>query len=173
MKCNNCGTNIENNKNFCPNCGIKIEQTIQQNQENSVQNGVVSENNNLQTQNASKEKKNTLSWISLGFLVMQLFCFICQFSGLLYKYVYSKLLFIFEFPYIIVSLILAIISRAKNKDKMSLVLIIVDITVIFILIIFIVLAVILFASLINACLTPNSSVNSSINEIFDGCREMG
>lgn len=104
---------------------------------------------------------------------MQLLCFICQFSGLLYKYVHSKLLFIFEFPYIIVSLILAIISMVKNKDKMFLVLIIVDITVIFIIIFFIVLAVILFASLINACLTPNSSVNSSINEIFDGCREMG
>ena len=25
MKCNNCGTNIENNKNFCSNCGNKIE----------------------------------------------------------------------------------------------------------------------------------------------------
>lgn len=25
MKCKNCGTNIENSKNFCPNCGNKIE----------------------------------------------------------------------------------------------------------------------------------------------------
>ena len=40
MKCNNCGANIENNKNFCSNCGNKIEI------------------NNIQKENKTNNQKN-------------------------------------------------------------------------------------------------------------------
>lgn len=169
MKCINCGNESKENDNFCTNCGVRLGQSI----EISTENNVTNESVNLQSKNTNKKRIPTLSWISLGFLGMQLFCFLCQFNGFLYKNVYSKLLFIFEFPYVIVSLILAIISRVKNKDKMSLVLIIVDSVVIVIAIIFIVLAVLLMISVINACSDPNSQINVTTNEFIEGCRTIG
>lgn len=169
MFCSNCGKENSNDSKFCTNCGVKLGQPIAV----SIENNLTNESVNLQSKNTNKKKIPTLSWISLGFLGMQLFCFLCQFNGFLYKCVYSKLLFIFEFPYVIVSLILAIISRVKNKDKMSLVLIIVDTVVIVLAIIFIVLAVLLLVSVINACSDPNSQINETTNEFIEGCRTIG
>ena len=160
MKCINCGDENKNSANFCSNCGTKLEQNIQSNQ-------------NVSSQNANNSKIPTLSWVSLGFLCMQLFCFFCQNAGFTFKTVHSKASFVFEFPYIIVSLILAIISRVKNKDRMSLAVIIVDAIVIFIVIIFIILAAILFASVINSCSDPNSQLHNAAMDFIDGCRQIG
>ncbi len=154
MKCINCGKENKNNTNFCSNCGVKLEQQIQQ---DSTQNGNI---DIKQIQNTNNKKKPTLSWVSLGFLCMQLLCFLCQYVEFLYKYVYSKLLFMFEFPYIIVSLILAIISRVKNKDKMSLVLIIVDAIIIGIVICLLAIFAIALANLYSSCSNYNGFMSA-------------
>lgn len=164
MKCINCGKENKDNTNFCSNCGVKLEQQIQK---ESAQNGNI---NIKQIQNTNNKKIPTLSWIALGFLCMQLLCFLCQYVEFLYKYVYSKVLFLFEFPYIIVSLILAIISRVINKDKMSLALIIVDAIIIVIVICLLAIFAIALGRIFSSCFTPGSEEWNFINEIVEGIR---
>ena len=146
MKCNKCGSENLENVNYCTNCGTKI--AVENNENKIVENNT----------NNSKNKIPVLSWVSLGLLCMQLIGFLCMINSFLYKFIGSKLSIIFELPYVVASLILAIISRVKNKDKMSLILIIVDSVVIFITIVFIILAAILAAYTI-----------TSIINMFEGC----
>lgn len=164
MKCINCGKENKDNTNFCSNCGVKLEQKIQK---ESAQNGNI---DIKQIQNTNNKKIPTLSWVALGFLCMQLLCFLCQYVEFLYKYVYSKVLFLFEFPYVIVSLILAIISRVINKDKMSLALIIVDAIIIVIVICLLAIFAIALGRMFSDCFTPGSEEWSFINEIVEGVR---
>ena len=162
MKCSKCNYENQEHSNFCNNCGSKLE----------ISN-TTEENSNLQNENNKKKKIPALSWVSFGFLLMQLFCFLCQFSQIINKHIYSKLLFIFELPYVLVSLILAIISRIKNKDTMSLVVLIIDSVIISLAIIFVIIAVIFIISLVNACSNPNSKPNHDITETLEGCGNMG
>ena len=154
MKCNYCGNEINKDAKFCPDCGARIE--------NSIQQEKMLDSNNDSYKQKTPENKNkipVLSWISFGFLCMQLLSYIFLFNRALYNSIYSKFLYIFEIPYVLVSFVLAIISRVKNKDNMSLVLIIIDSVLIALSIIFLILAVILLVSI--------------INEIIEGCGSIG
>lgn len=96
---------------------------------------------------------------------MQLLCFGGLYVDIM---VYeSKLLFIFAFPYVIVSLILAIISRVRNKDKMSLALIIVDAVIIFIAICLLVIFVIALGKIFSACFEPESGYWDLFSEFVE------
>lgn len=67
MKCNNCGANIENNKNFCSNCGNKIEI------------------NNIQKENKTnnqKKSKSTLKIVIIAIIVITVLI-ICLFIGII------------------------------------------------------------------------------------------
>lgn len=159
MKCINCGNENKDNTNFCSNCGVKLEQQIQQ---EPAQNGNI---DIKQIQNTNNKKIPTLSWVASGFLCMQLLCFGGLYVDIM---VYeSKLLFIFAFPYVIVSLILAIISRVRNKDKMSLALIIVDAVIIIIAICLLVIFVIALGKMFSSCFEPESGYWDLFSEFVE------
>ena len=149
MKCSNCGNENNVRDSFCSKCGNKLSQVEQK------------------VKKSDNKKIPTLSWIALSLLCMQLFCFICFFNSFLYKYIYSNLLFIFEFPYTIVSLILAIISRIKNKDKMSIALIIANLLIIIIVIAFIATTAIALGTAMKSCSGSNISQQNDINNLFN------
>ena len=68
----------------------------------------------------------------------------------------EQLNFLRYLPYVLVALILAIISKCKYNDKLSLIMIIIDAVLIGIIIIFIILNILIiaaaFESVINGCL---------------------
>ena len=78
MKCSKCNYENQEHSNFCNNCGSKLE----------ISN-TTEENSNLQKENNKKKKIPALSWVSFGFLLMQLFCFLCQFSQIINKHIYT------------------------------------------------------------------------------------
>ena len=121
MYCIRCGTENKDNSNYCTHCGNKLE----------VNNNI--QVNKVDSVNREQMGSTNLSIASLVCLILK---FVSLFGGLL-----SSSKWIMEVPWLLASLILAIISRVKYKDKMSKVLLIVDI-------ILMVLEVILFIILI-------------------------
>lgn len=139
MYCSKCGTKNETSSNFCINCGSKLDGT--NNTITNVDNNV--NNNDLQSTNLS---------------IASLVCLIVKFVSIFIGFASSSKWF-FELPWLLASLILAIISRVKYKDKMSKVLIIVDAILMVLEIILFIIAII-FLSLLVA-------------NFIEGCREIG
>ena len=122
MYCIRCGKENNDNSNYCINCGNKLE---------------------VNKYNISKEdtiKKDNLGYTNLS--IASLICLIVRFFSTFIGIVLSSR-WIIEIPWLLVSLVLSIISRVKYKDKMSKVLLIVDIVLMVIeLILFIILIII-------------------------------
>ena len=139
MYCKKCGKENESVSKFCKNCGEKIEtKELNQNTSNNI---------------VDKEKigSTTLSIISLIFCVLQ---FVATFIASKVSY----LEFLSNIPWIIISLILAIISRCKYKDTMSLVMIIIDSVLIVLMIIGVIILFWFFANLFEIALTGCSQL---------------
>lgn len=158
MNCNNCGYKNEKNSNFCMNCGVKLENVQNIEEEQAKVNDV-------------KQKVSVLSWIAFSLLLIGIFCSICRFNINISNK--NILYYIINLPWIVTSLILAIISRVKNKDKMSIVIVIIDTIILAIRVICIIVLAILFVSVINACNDYVSENGSEINNTINGCRQMG
>ena len=131
MFCSKCGKQSDKDSKFCNSCGANL-----------FVNQHLTNNNNNQEQN-KKISHTKLSIISLCFLIAQ---FVMYFIG----NSISALGFLCSIPWVFISLVLAIVSKCKNNDTMSLILIIIDSIVIVLGIIFTIVAVFLFASLVEA-----------------------
>lgn len=107
MYCSKCGKENNNTSNFCKSCGAKLEK---------VKN------------NTKQNNPPTLSILSLIFCILQ---FVATFIASKINY----LDFLYNIPWVVISLVLAIISRCLYKDTLSLVLIIVDVVLIVLIII--------------------------------------
>lgn len=109
-------------------------------------------NNNINVaKHNNKISKTNLSFASLILTILQLIMpFVASLS--------EHLSFLGTLPYIIAALILAIISKCKYDDKLSLIMIIVDTVLIGITIVFTILAILLFASVLEA--------------LFSGCNDL-
>lgn len=136
MYCSKCGKENNNTSKFCKNCGEQLEKE-------QVQNTNIANNKKLGNTN--------LSIISLIFCILQ---FVATFIA-------SEvpiLDFLYNIPWLLISLILAIISRCKYKDTMSLVLIIVDSILIVLMIIGAIILLCFFASLFEMAITGCSQL---------------
>ena len=127
MFCSKCGKeNIKESK-FCAGCGASLldNQPIEQHQTNK---------------NFKKTRlSNTpLSLISLGCLIMQVIV-------LSFVKNIGILSFLTNIPWILISLVLAIISKCKNNDKLSGIMIIINIIVIILFIIWMVIGLLFFS----------------------------
>ena len=119
MHCSKCGKENSNNYRFCVNCGAEFnkEISIQTNQNN------ISKNN--------KQPIPKLSWISLWlfcvqFLIGTISYILSIFNNEVTNSIASVIYFLIALC-LIASLVTSIISRVQNKDKMSFVLLIVNI----------------------------------------------
>ena len=140
MYCNKCGTKNENDSNYCINCGNKLEN-----------NNVIFNNSNNSINNDGVVEKTNLSIASLVCLGIK---FLSVFVGFI-----SSSKWFFELPWLLISLVLAIISRVKYKDKMSKILIIVDsILLVIEIILFIIVMIIL---------------TIFVSEMIEGCNGIG
>lgn len=140
MYCNKCGTKNENDSIYCVNCGNKLVNN----------NEIVNNSNNSINSNGLVEKTN----LSIASLV----CLGIKFLSIFVGFVSSSKWF-FELPWLLISLVLAIISRVKYKDKMSKILIIVDsILLVIEIILFIIIMIIL---------------SIFISEVVGGCNGIG
>ena len=128
MKCPNCGGDLQENDIYCGKCGTKIKDV-----DNKISN-----------------KVPVISWVSLGFLIVGVVSFIL--GGILDSadYYNEILEHILYFPYVFVSLIISIIGRVLNKDKLSLIVLIIDAVLIILFVIFSVIMVLFFVSAINS-----------------------
>ncbi len=97
--------------------------------------------------------KTNLSLISLILTIL-------QFVVPLITYFIDSLSFLGKIPYVIISLILAIISRCKYADKLSLIMIITDAVIIGMEIIFLILMVLFFAIAIDSIITGCTSISA-------------
>ena len=148
MYCSNCGKKNDNETKFCENCGNKLE----------VQKEIV--NNNV-INNNQKKKIPVLSWLSLCFLFAKVAIIIyCIFSNNYFNnyvsnydgiYDYNGMSGLSYIPFLTTSLILSIVSRVKNKDTMSLVVMVIDIVLFALLIIMIIIEIIFIGVTIIAC----------------------
>ena len=159
MKCSKCGTKNDDNFKFCSNCGNKIEV------KDEIVNTVVI--NEEKTINETKKKKiPVLSWLAFYFLMAKILVTII--SGVITYNMYSNyesmldydslsyngltgLAFLRLIPFLTASLVLSIISRVKNKDTMSLVIMIIDIILIVLIIVAAILLMIFVGAAIIAC----------------------
>ena len=155
MFCSNCGNRVEENSKFCSRCGNKLESNIQY--INNYQNANIvpnySVNNVVSNVNYNKKKVPVLSWVSLSLLLAKVFIIAISYL-IVYGYSYnsySGLVILNYLPLLTGSLVTSIVSRAMNKDIMSLVVMIVDIVLIVLGIIIAIIVVIAFSSLIYAC----------------------
>ena len=139
MRCSKCDTELSENTKFCTKCGTKVGDVVPS-----------------ETSIGEKVKKLTLSQWALGFLIIKGIIFLSFFSGII------KNDAILAFPGIVISLVLAIISRCRHKDKMSLFLIVIDSILIFIEIAVIVVYVLLLGLLLRAGV-------SIFEQIIQGC----
>jgi len=128
----------------CINCGIENEE----NNKFCINCG-----SKLQMSDKKNNKMPTLSIVALIF-------FIAQFLSFPLKFILGK--FVLNMPYTLISLIFAIISRIKNNDKVSLVIIIVDYVIISLSIIFMIILFFFAAYLFKTALGS-----------LDGCSNMG
>lgn len=119
MYCSKCGKENSNNDKFCVNCGAEFNKdiSIQTNQNN------ISKNN--------KQSIPKLSWISLWlfcvqFLIGTISYILSIFNNEVTNSIASVIYFLIA-SCLIASLVTSIISRVQNKDKMSFVLLIVNI----------------------------------------------
>lgn len=128
MKCPKCGEDVQENDIYCGKCGTKIK-----NIENTIPN-----------------KVPIISWVSLGFLVLEVLVFICGMVLSSMDYANKELDYLLYFPYILISLIMAIIGRVLNKDKLSLIVLIIDVVLIVLFVIFSIITVFFFISVINS-----------------------
>ncbi|MBR6690647.1 MAG: zinc ribbon domain-containing protein [Bacilli bacterium] len=113
MYCKNCGRENNNIDKFCNNCG----ENLYENKELTL----------------PKEKKNKLSHTTLSLLSLIFCAFKIAVIVLPDKLIYLS--FLRNIPWILISLVLAIVSRCKYKDTMSLIMIIIDIVLIILLLI--------------------------------------
>lgn len=127
MKCPNCGGDLQESDIYCGKCGIKVK-----NVENKITN-----------------KVPTISLVSLVFLIIGVLTFI---SGMILSsldYSNKILDFVLYFPYILISLIIAIVGRVMNKDKLSLIVLIVDAILIILFVIFFIVTFFFFIHVIS------------------------
>ena len=127
MKCLNCGGDLQESDIYCGKCGTKVK-----NVENKITN-----------------KVPTISLVSLVFLIIGVLTFI---SGMILSsldYSNKILDFVLYFPYILISLIIAIVGRVMNKDKLSLIVLIVDAILIILFVIFFIVTFFFFIHVIS------------------------
>lgn len=131
MKCLKCGSLNDSECKFCSNCGNPLPEV----------NG---------KQITNKLKK--MSMISLLFLIFQfLIPFLFRWLNIIcslfteFKILSNLMDFIIYFPWALVSLVLAIISRSLYKDQLSLIVLIIDLVLLFLAI----TTFIFFAAFIN------------------------
>lgn len=139
MYCNKCGRENNNTNKFCISCGKKLE------------------TNKVNIEQSIKEPKKTrlghttLSLLSLIFCILQ---FVISFIASKVNF----LEFLNNIPFILISLVLAIISRCIYKDTMSLVMIIIDSVLMVLMIIGIILLMIFFVA--------------ALEELATGCSQL-
>lgn len=102
---------------------------------------------------STKLAKTNLSLISLILTIL-------QFVVPLITYFIDSLSFLEKIPYVIISLILAIISKCKYSDKLSLIMIIINAIIIGLEIIFLILMVLFFATAIDSIITGCTSISA-------------
>lgn len=164
MFCSNCGKKNDDNSKFCSDCGNVLENNISnntynnQNIPNYYNNPTPTYNVPTNTYNVNNKKKvPVLSWVSLSLLLTKVLISIIV--GIVtynytYNYSYNSYsgLSIFSYlPLLTASLVTSIVSRVKNKDTMSLVVMIVDIVLIALAIIIVIIFIAAFSSFIYAC----------------------
>lgn len=132
MYCSKCGKENDNTGKFCGNCGEKIE--------------IKEQVQNINIKNNKKMGSTNLSIISLIFCIL-------QFAATFIASEIPILEFLYNIPWVLISLVLAIISRCKYKDTMSLVLIIIDSILIILMIIGVIILLWFFSSLFEIALT--------------------
>lgn len=125
MYCSKCGSKNEDISKFCINCGEKLEITT-----------AIGDNN------INSEKKLSKTNLSIASLVCLVISVIATPAG--YVIQIKRL---YEVPWFFISLILAIISRVKYKDKMSKVLIVIHVSL-FALAVIAIVCIFIFAFLI-------------------------
>ena len=159
MICNNCNKLNEEGNKFCKYCGSKLDSA-------NVNNQIISINNS-----ENKGKKSFLPWISLGLMLLKLFLIVLTafFPDV------RILLYLNFIPLLIGSLILSIISRVINKDKLSLLIMIVDIILIVVLFIFVVcyLNFIIKKEIFSYSSDLNSCGNDGTDLLFGMCEVAG
>lgn len=101
------------------------------------------ENNSNKTKDNIKLAKTKLSVASLILTILQ------AVMPLIASYI-KQLNFLGNLPYVLAALILAIISKCKYNDKLSLIMIIVDAVLIGVIIMLIILSFLIFAAAINS-----------------------
>ena len=124
MYCSKCGSKNEDTSKFCINCGEKLEIT-------TAIDG-----------NINNEKKLSKTNLSIASLVCLVISFIATPAGY-----FLQIKRLYEVPWFFISLILAIISRVKYKDKMSKVLIVIHVSL-FALAVIAIVCIFIFAFLI-------------------------
>ena len=133
MYCNKCGKENNNTNKFCIGCGEKLE-------------------NNIIDEKKEKKGYSNLSIVSLIFCILQ---FVLTFISSKIEF----LSFLSNIPWILISLVLAIISRCIHKDTMSLIMIIIDAILIVLLIILLIALMMFFAALFETLLTGCSQLS--------------
>ena len=143
MECKNCGKENDEGNMFCYNCGNPLkEETIQKD---------------------NKKKNSKLSWIALGFLIWQI---IAPLFSNIFIVKNTIINIIFEFPWILVSLILTIVSRCIYKDKLSKYLLIIELILIVIAVIFIIFYIFVFGLAVG-------NLFNLLTWFVRGCSEIG
>ena len=158
MFCSNCGKKNESYSKFCSECGNILESNASNSSVYaSNQNINVVPNNTYTVTNNDRKKVPVLSWISLSLLlakvILSIIIGIVSYNSYNYSYGYSYLSIslLSYLPLLTASLVTSIVSRVKNKDTMSLVVMIVDIVLIALAIIIVVIFIAAFSSFIYAC----------------------
>jgi len=127
MFCSKCGNENNKESKYCAVCGASLleNQPIEQHQTNKKL-----ENTRL--------SNTPLSFISLGCLIMQVI--VLSFIKNI-----GILSFLTNIPWILISLVLAIISKCKNNDKLSGIMMIIDIIGIILFIIWMIIGLLFFS----------------------------
>ena len=124
MRCNNCGRENELDSKFCVSCGSKLEMV------NSVSNSV-----NTNTEEGPQHTK-----LSIAALI----CLVISFTAPPLGY-YTSIKLLYEIPWFLISLVLTVISKVRYKDRMSKVLLIIELIIIGVSVVLIIVSLIFLA----------------------------
>lgn len=126
------------------------------------------EKNFEKNQEQKKELKSNLSIIALGLLLAKLFITFIL-SAILPKNAIIN--FLNNFPWIITSIILCIISRIKYKDKLSIIVLILDLIIIALTILIMAITLYFFATVANGC--SNFLFETDFLNKMSACKDIG
>lgn len=161
MYCIKCGKKLENDDKFCDNCGTAVD--------NNLQNNIPQSQTSTPKISTKDNQKITdfMKW-SLVFLAMRFASYF--FYSISLKTNIEILIkianTIYMVPWLVISLIFAIISRVKYKDKLSSTFICINIVLIIIGFIILCMAVIFFFFI-------SIAFGYFMIELLEGCTSIG